>query len=72
MKKIFGKFSSLAIAGLLLFTGCLDILGTEEAVGKNITPVAVIDNLTGLRVVNLNDQIRFDASASEDEDGTIS
>ena len=68
MKKSFKKLSSLAIVGLLLFTGCI---GTEDAIGQNRDPIAVVDVSTGFRVVELNDQIQFDASASVDEDGTI-
>ena len=59
----------MAIVGLLMFSGCID---TEEAIGTNINPTAVVDVVTGLRVVNLNDQIQFDASQSEDIDGSIS
>ena len=58
----------MAIVGLLMFSGCLD---TEEAIGANINPSAVVDIVTGLRIVSLNDQIQFDASQSEDADGTI-
>ena len=58
----------MAIVGLLMFSGCLD---TEEAIGNNINPTAVVDVASGLRVVNLNDQIQFDASQSEDDDGSI-
>ena len=40
MKKRFGKFSSLAIIGLLMFTGCLDILDSGDAIGSNYNPTA--------------------------------
>ena len=72
MKKIFGKFSSLAIVGLLLFTGCLDILGSEESLGYNLNPVAVVTVLSGQKVVDLGASIQFDGSESTDEDGTVS
>ena len=71
MKKIFGKFSSLAIVGLLLFTGCLDILGGEEALGSNLNPVAVVTVVSGQKVVELGTSIQFDGSESTDEDGTV-
>ena len=71
MKKIFGKFSSLAIVGLLLFTGCLDILGTEEVLGSNLNPVAVVSVVSGPKVVDLGTSIQFDGSESTDEDGTV-
>ena len=58
----------MALVGLLMFSGCL---GTEEAIGTNMNPTAVVDVASGLRVVNLNDLITFDASQSEDEDGSI-
>ena len=69
MKNQIQKICSMAIVGLLMFSGCID---TEEAIGTNINPTAVVDVVTGLRVVNLNDQIQFDASQSEDIDGSIS
>ena len=68
MKNQVQKICSMAIVGLLMFSGCID---TEEAIGTNINPTAVVDVVSGLRVVNLNDQIQFDASQSEDEDGSI-
>ena len=68
MKNQIQKISSLAIVGLLMFSGCLD---TEDAMGDNQNPTAVVDIVTGFRVVNLNDQIQFDASNSEDKDGSI-
>jgi PKD repeat protein len=71
MKKIFGKFSSLAIVGLLLFTGCLDILGGEEALGSNLNPVAVVTVVSGQKVIDLGTSIQFDGSESTDEDGTV-
>ena len=71
MKKNFGKFSSLAIVGLLLFTGCLDILGTEEVLGSNLNPVAVV-NVVGPKVIELGNSIQFNAEESTDEDGTVS
>ena len=58
----------MAIVGLLMFSGCID---TDEAIGTNINPSAVVDVVTGLRVVSLNEQIQFDASQSEDIDGSI-
>ena len=67
MKNEIQKICSMAIVGLLMFSGCLN---TEEALGKNINPTAVVDVNSGFRVVNLNDQIQFDASQSEDEDGS--
>ena len=70
MKKAFRKYSSLAIVGLLLFTGCLDIFGTDDVIGNNLNPVAVV-NVSGQRVVDLGSPIQFDASESTDEDGTV-
>ena len=32
---------------------------TEEAIGTNINPTAVVDVVTGLRVVNLNDKFNL-------------
>ena len=72
MKKRFGKFSSLAIVGLLMFTGCLDIFGSGDVIGNNLSPTAKVDVVSGQRVVDLGDQVQFDASESTDEDGTIS
>ena len=72
MKKRFGKFSSLAIVGLLMFTGCLDIFGSGDVIGNNLNPTAKVDVVSGQRVVDLGDQVQFDASESTDEDGTIS
>ena len=69
MKNQTQKICSMALVGLLMFSGCID---TEEAIGTNLNPTAVVDVVTGLRVVNLNDQIQFDASQSEDTDGSIS
>ena len=68
MKNQVQKICSMAIVGLLMFSGCLD---TEEAIGKNLNPTAVVDVVSGFRVVNLNDQVQFDASQSVDSDGTI-
>ena len=70
MKKEFRKYSSLAIVGLLLFTGCLDMFGTDDVIGNNLNPVAVV-NVSGQRVVDLGSPIQFDASESTDEDGTV-
>ena len=72
MKKRFGKLSSLAIVGLLMFTGCLDIFGSDDVIGSNYNPSAVVNVVSGQRVVDLGDQVQFDASDSTDEDGTIS
>ena len=72
MKKRFGKFSSLAIVGLLMFTGCLDIFGSGDVIGSNLNPTAKVDVVSGKKVVDLGDQVQFDASESSDEDGTIS
>ncbi len=71
MKKISGKFSSLAIVGLLMFTGCLDILGSENAIGNNYSPDAEVSVLSGKTVVSLGEEIQFDASESSDNDGKI-
>ncbi len=71
MKEMFGKFSSLAVVGLLLFTGCLDLFGSGDVIGSNYNPNAVVNVVSGLRVVGLNEPIQFDASDSTDEDGTI-
>ena len=68
MKNQIQKICSMAIVGLLMFSGCID---TDEAIGTNINPSAVVDVATGLRVVSLNEQIQFDASQSEDIDGSI-
>ena len=72
MKKRFGKFSSLAIVGLLMFTGCLDLFGSGDVIGSNYNPSAVVNVDSGVRVVDLGDPVQFDASDSTDEDGTIS
>ena len=72
MKERFGKFSSLAVIGLLLFTGCLDIFDSEDVIGNNLNPVAVANVVSGQRVVDLGASVQFDASESTDEDGTIS
>ena len=71
MKKRFGKLSSLAIVGLLMFTGCLDLVGSGDVIGSNYNPSAVV-KVSGARVVDLGDPVQFDASDSTDEDGTIS
>ena len=71
MKETLGKFSSLAVVGLLLFTGCLDLFGSGDVIGSNYNPNAVVNVVSGLRVVGLNEPIQFDASDSTDEDGTI-
>ena len=71
MKKRFGKFSSLAIIGLLMFTGCLDIFDSGDAIGSNYNPTAIVKVVSGQMVVDLGDQVQFDASDSIDEDGTI-
>ena len=42
MKEKFRKFSSFAIIGILMFSGCLGI-GTEEAIGTNSNPQAVVE-----------------------------
>ena len=68
MKNQVQKICSMAIVGLLMFSGFLD---SEEAIGKNLNPTAVVDVVSGFRVVNLNDQVQFDASQSVDSDGTI-
>ena len=72
MKKRFGKLSSLAIVALLMFTGCLDLFGSGDVIGSNYNPSAVVNVVSGARVVNLNEEVGFDASDSIDEDGTIS
>ena len=72
MKKTFSPFSSLVVVGLLLFTGCLDIFGTEDVIGNNLNPVAVVNIVSGQRVVDLGSSVQFDASDSTDEDGTVS
>ena len=71
MKKRFGKFSSLAIVGLLMFTGCLDILDSGDAIGSNYNPTAIVKVVDGQMVIDLGDPVQFDASDSIDEDGTI-
>ena len=68
MKQNYQKLGSLTILGLLLFTGCLE---TEDAIGSNLNPVAVVEIASGQRVVELGTSIQFDASASSDEDGTV-
>ena len=72
MKKRFGKISSLAIVGLLMFTGCLDLFGSDDVIGSNYSPSAVVSVFSGERVIDLGDPINLDASDSYDEDGTIS
>ena len=72
MKKRFGKISSLAIVGLLMFTGCLDLFGSDDVIGSNYSPSAVVTVFSGERVIDLGDPINLDASDSYDEDGTIS
>tara|TARA_B100002052_G_scaffold107981_1_gene99482 strand:- start:598 stop:2973 length:2376 start_codon:yes stop_codon:yes gene_type:complete len=69
MKEKFRKFSSFAIIGILMFSGCLGI-GTEEAIGTNSNPQAVVE-VTGSRVVDLGTSIQFDASKSFDDDGSV-
>ena len=70
MKEKLRKSGSLAIIGLLLFSGCLD-LGSEEAIGDNLNPQADVNVASGQTVVDLGSSIQFDASDSEDEDGSI-
>ena len=70
MKEKLRKSGSLAIIGLLLFSGCLD-LGSEEAIGDNLNPQADVNVTSGQTVVDLGSSIQFDASDSEDEDGSI-
>ena len=62
MKKRFGKFSSLAIVGLLMFTGCLDLFGSDDVIGSNYSPSAVVSVFSGERVIDLGDPINLDAS----------
>ena len=69
MKEKFRKFSSFAIIGILMFSGCLGI-GTEEAIGTNSNPQAVVE-VTGSRVVALGTSIQFDACISFDDDGSV-
>jgi len=69
MKEKLRKISSFAIVGILLFSGCL---GSEEAIGNNLNPQAVVDVVSGQKVVEFGSQIQFDASKSIDEDGQIS
>ena len=71
MKEKLRKSGSLAIIGLLLFSGCLG-LGSEEAIGDNLNPQAVLEVVFGETVVGLGSSIQFDASESYDEDGSIS
>jgi len=70
MKEKLRKFGSMAIIGLLVFSGCLD-LGSEEAIGDNLNPQADVNVTSGQTVVDLGSSIQFDASDSEDEDGSI-
>ena len=44
MKNQVQKICSMAIVGLLMFSGCLD---TEEAIGKNLNPTAVVEVVSG-------------------------
>ena len=67
MKEKLRKSGSLAIIGLLLFSGCLG-LGSEEAIGDNLNPQAVLTVVSGETVVGLGSSIQFDASESYDED----
>ena len=71
MKEKLRKSGSLAIIGLLLFSGCLG-LGSEEAIGDNLNPQAVLEVVSGETVVGLGSSLQFDASESYDEDGSIS
>jgi PKD repeat protein len=71
MKEKLRKSGSLVIIGLLLFSGCLG-LGSEEAIGDNLNPQAVLEVVAGETVVGLGSSIQFDASESYDEDGSIS
>ncbi len=68
MKEKLRKISSFAIVGILLFSGCL---GSEEAIGSNLNPQAVIEVTSGQKVVDYGSSIQFDASKSVDEDGEI-
>ena len=54
-----------------MFTGCLDIFGSGDVLGSNLNPTAKVDVVSGQRVIDLGDQVQFDASESSDEDGTI-
>ncbi len=73
MKEKLRKSGSLVIIGLLLFSGCLG-LGSEEAIGDNLNPQAVLTVVSGETVVGLGSSIQFDASESygEDEGDSIS
>ena len=70
MEKKINKISSMAIVGLLIFSGCLGF-GDDGQIGENFNPTAVVDVASGFRIVNLNEQVTFDASPSEDEDGSV-
>ena len=70
MKKKINKISSMAIVGLLIFSGCLGF-GDDGVTGDNLTPQAVVTITSDQKVVDLGDPIQFSASNSNDEDGSI-
>ena len=70
MKENMNKFSSLAIVGLLILSGCLGI-GDDGVIGDNLNPQAVVAVTSGQNVLDLGESIQFDASGSSDEDGSI-
>ncbi|SVC34942.1 uncharacterized protein METZ01_LOCUS287796, partial [marine metagenome] len=70
MKENMNKFSSLAIVGLLMLSGCLGI-GDDGVIGDNLNPQAVAVVSSGQKVVDLGEAIQFDASGSSDDDGSI-
>ena len=70
MKKKINKISSMAIVGLLIFSGCLGF-GDDGVTGDNLTPQAVVTITSDQKVVDLGDLVQFSASDSNDEDGSI-
>ena len=47
MKEKLRKFGSMAIIGLLVFSGCLDF-GSDEAIGDNLNPTVEVKVISGL------------------------
>jgi peptide/nickel transport system substrate-binding protein len=70
MKENMNKFSSLAIVGLLILSGCLGI-GDDGVIGDNLNPQVVVAVTSGQNVLDLGESIQFDATGSSDEDGSI-
>ena len=71
MKTKINRISSVAIVGLLIFSGCLGI-GNDAAIGNNLNPQAVVSIPSDQKVLDLGDSVQFDASSSSDEDGSVS